>query len=262
MPFTVSHAAAVLPFRRTRLPWSALVIGSFGPDFQYFLRMNYTSRAWHDYPDVLLYCLPFTVFVFFLFHTVIKRPIAGLLPEFVQRRLMLDRDPYPRGLLDTGLLLSALLVGIATHLFWDSFTHRLSFPWRHITALRVQFHAPFLGYVFGYEFAQYCSTVGGLTILGIAFILWYRKTPPKQAVTSRLSIGEKVAIWLIISATSVAVALWRSYSLLGPPRNHAVMTLFTLLFVISVVASFLFLLLAYGLIVSTWQAQKKPGAHR
>src|SRR4051794_24263241 len=79
MPFTVPHAAAVLPLRRTRLVWSAMVLGSFGPDFQYFFFMSYDSRSWHNYPDVLRFCLPFTLAAFLLFQTFIKKPVAGLL---------------------------------------------------------------------------------------------------------------------------------------------------------------------------------------
>ena len=37
MPFTASHAAAVLPLLRTPLPASALVIGSIAPDLPYYL---------------------------------------------------------------------------------------------------------------------------------------------------------------------------------------------------------------------------------
>ena len=37
MPFTLAHAAAALPLRRFKLVWSALVIGSFAPDFWLFM---------------------------------------------------------------------------------------------------------------------------------------------------------------------------------------------------------------------------------
>ena len=40
MPFTPSHAAAVLPFLRTPLPASALVIGSVAPDLPYYLPVD------------------------------------------------------------------------------------------------------------------------------------------------------------------------------------------------------------------------------
>ena len=41
MPFTPSHAAAVLPFLRTPLPASALVVGSITPDLPFYLPVGF-----------------------------------------------------------------------------------------------------------------------------------------------------------------------------------------------------------------------------
>ena len=51
MPFTGSHAAAVLPFARSRLPASALVIGSVAPDLPYYLPKKTST-------DILRYWFP------------------------------------------------------------------------------------------------------------------------------------------------------------------------------------------------------------
>ena len=40
MPFTASHAVAALPFLRTPLPDSALVIGSMTPDLPFYLPLG------------------------------------------------------------------------------------------------------------------------------------------------------------------------------------------------------------------------------
>ncbi len=45
MPFTPSHAAAVLPFLRTPLPASALVIGSIAPDLPFHLPVDFPWRT-------------------------------------------------------------------------------------------------------------------------------------------------------------------------------------------------------------------------
>jgi hypothetical protein len=37
MPFTVSHAAAVLPLRKLNLISSAFIVGSMAPDFPYII---------------------------------------------------------------------------------------------------------------------------------------------------------------------------------------------------------------------------------
>src|SRR3982751_3185959 len=48
MPFTVSHAAAVLPLQRFgshKLPLTALMIGSMAPDFGYFFSREESRRS-------------------------------------------------------------------------------------------------------------------------------------------------------------------------------------------------------------------------
>ena len=88
MPFTVSHAAAVLPFRKLNLVWSAFIVGSMAPDFPYIVgnadyrstwatasRACWTSR----FPPLLV--------ALWLFHNVIKRPVVGLLPVRLPARL-------------------------------------------------------------------------------------------------------------------------------------------------------------------------------
>ena len=49
LPFTLAHAAAVVPiWRRGRsfLPLSALVVGCMAPDFEYFANLSADSRTW------------------------------------------------------------------------------------------------------------------------------------------------------------------------------------------------------------------------
>jgi hypothetical protein len=37
VPFTLAHGAAALPFRRFHLVFSALLVGTFAPDFEYLV---------------------------------------------------------------------------------------------------------------------------------------------------------------------------------------------------------------------------------
>ncbi len=45
VPFTFARAAAILPFRR-RLPLSPLILGSFAPDLEHYLRLVYTDERY------------------------------------------------------------------------------------------------------------------------------------------------------------------------------------------------------------------------
>src|SRR5579859_7081779 len=57
MPFTLSHAAVVVPFRRM-LPFSALVIGSMVPDLPYFVPRLVNNHFAHGTLGFFVFCLP------------------------------------------------------------------------------------------------------------------------------------------------------------------------------------------------------------
>jgi Domain of unknown function (DUF4184) len=253
MPFTVSHAAAVLPFRRARLTWSALVIGSFGPDFEYFLRMTYTSRAWHSYPDVVIYCFPFTILAFFIYHAFIERPAVALLPNSFQRRIAIA-SYVPHNFLDASLILLSLALGIATHVLWDSFTHAFSWPWEHIALLRQEIYLPHMREMHGFELLQFISSLSGLLILGVWIVLWRRNTPAKRYAVEGLPPGQRIAICLMIACIAMIGGAWRAYTMLGPAALRFDRRLFVLLFVISSIACCLWALLAYGIATTSWRA--------
>src|SRR5260370_376021 len=61
MPFTISHAAAVLPFSRLLARWqllSAVVIGAMVPDFGLFFPWRIQRFETHSVWGVFAFCLP------------------------------------------------------------------------------------------------------------------------------------------------------------------------------------------------------------
>lgn len=258
MPFTVSHAAAVLPLRRTPLVWSALVIGSFGPDFEYFLRISSDSRSWHYYPDVLLYCLPFTLILFFVFQTVLKRPLAALLPNSVQRRISAEAS-LPRTTTETLLLILSLLIGIVSHMIWDACTHphtwatnSMHFMWK---AMAIYGHRMYV-----YQFLQSLSSVVGLLILGIYFLIWYGRAPETGELAIKRSPTHKVVVVFGIVLSSFFSGAWFTLRTVGRPSSFLHTSSFDVLFVVSVLSFFLWELLAYSLIALAFEKRKgAPG---
>ena len=93
MPLTLAHAAAAYPLRRTRLVLSALIIGTFTPDLEFFLRFAPKGPFGHSPRGLFLFCLPVGFVVFWLFHAVVKEPLAALMPRAVRQRV--PADPYP-----------------------------------------------------------------------------------------------------------------------------------------------------------------------
>ncbi|MFF5978342.1 DUF4184 family protein [Streptomyces olindensis] len=137
MPFTLSHAAAVLPAVRTdgsgrgRLVPAVLVAGSFAPDMTYYAASVLSGAM--EFGDVT-HSLPgvFTVDVLVAWALVglwllVREPLVALLPRGRQGRVAaLVRCGAPRARVRPSLMVwwyvSAVL-GALTHVVWDAFTH-------------------------------------------------------------------------------------------------------------------------------------------
>src|ERR1700733_13386002 len=178
MPFTLAHAAAAFPLRRTRLILSALIIGTFTPDLEFFLRFAPKGPFGHTTRGLFLFCLPAGFIVFWLFHAVVKEPLAALMPRAVRQRV--PADPYPIPLwqpLQLALVLLSILVGALTHDLWDSFTHAGYWPAQHWPFLMQPVTLPLLGVVHVHKLLQYASSVFGCVAVFFWFLHWVRTAP-------------------------------------------------------------------------------------
>ena len=174
MPFTVSHAAAVLPFRKLNLVWSAFIIGSMAPDFPYVLGNTANQRFAHRFPGLVEFTIPASLIALWMFHNIIKRPVTGLLPSGMQQRLRNQMGPFPfGGFRRFAAILGSILLGIATHLVWDSFTHDNTWVLDHVRWLRGWIYVPFVGYMPIHSALQYVSSILGLLALAMWVWLWY-----------------------------------------------------------------------------------------
>ena len=90
MPFTISHAAAVLPLRRGPLVFPALVAGSIAPDlifFLYFLPVRVADRPFtHSLLGTVVVDVPMALSLVFLLR-VVATPLISLAPPGAQPRL-------------------------------------------------------------------------------------------------------------------------------------------------------------------------------
>src|SRR3954464_8651681 len=103
MPFTISHAAAVLPlerYTRHRIPLAALMIGSMAPDFGYFLPVSMSRASTHDLDGLFLFCWPVGLAMWLLFVHLLERPTIELLPRPWRERVAhSDTGNTPKALL-------------------------------------------------------------------------------------------------------------------------------------------------------------------
>ncbi|MGJ1429969.1 DUF4184 family protein [Clavibacter sepedonicus] len=174
MPFTVSHAVVALPAVRGPLPAAAVAAGAIAPDVPLFLPGGLSYAQTHGFPSLLVTALPVAA-VMLAVWLVLLRPAAGaLLPASVGSRLpsawTLRPRPTWRGTL---LALAALLLGVLTHVAWDAFTHE----GRLGSAILPVLAEPW-GALPGFRWIQYASSVGGLVVLGVAAVRWFRRATP------------------------------------------------------------------------------------
>jgi hypothetical protein len=180
LPFTFSHPAAILPFSRRRLVFSALVLGSMAPDFLYFMRLSDANHFGHTLPGLFLFCLPMGLAVLWLYHRALKAPLLSVAPDALRERISQDDvefsfEPASR----LGWILLSLLIGAVAHIIWDGFTHRDGMFVHHWQVLR---HAvPFWPRHALYQVLQQFSTLIGLGCLARCYLLWLRRTPVQPA---------------------------------------------------------------------------------
>lgn len=202
MPFTASHVAAILPLKKTRLVASALVFGAMAPDFEYFLYFTPHGKFGHTLLGLFLLTTPLGLAALWMFHRSVKRALITLLPNSVQQRLGDSLGEFRfGGLRRFGLIVASIVVGAATHIAWDSFTHERSWLVENSTLLQHTWTIAWLRpYPIPlYRILQHSSTLLGLGVLAASSVLWFRRTEPTRPIERTLSpAGKAGLIGLII----------------------------------------------------------------
>ena len=127
MPFTISHAAVVLPFSRLLARWrllSAVVIGAMVPDFGFLFHWRISRFETHSAWGLFTFCLPVGVATYWVFQYFIKAPVLEVLPEGAYARWRQFSSPAQFASVRQWILAAfGVLAGALTHLVWDAFTH-------------------------------------------------------------------------------------------------------------------------------------------
>jgi hypothetical protein len=263
VPFTLAHGAAALPFRRSRLIFSALLVGAFAPDFEYFLRLSPSGRFGHSLLGAFVLTLPLALLVLWLFHAFVKLPLARLLPDSIQRRLTNHLPEFPFGGLSRfALIVASILIGIITHLVWDSFTHPNTWPYRHWAFLGQPIQVPILGMIPFYKLLQHGSTIAGVAIFLTWLVLLYRASEPatqplSNSASPAPSPAKKIAFATVVTALAMAGAIIRAIAVVGVPHDHPSQRRFISVLVVAAIALIWWELVAYGLFSSKTRERKE-----
>lgn len=228
MPFTLSHAAAVLPaIRRTGrargpLVASALVLGSFAPDTFYFLDavvggvMAYGTFT-HSIPGVLTADAALTAALAACW-LLLREPLIALLPRgwrgrvhaFVRGEHWREDRQLPS--LALWFYLSAV-AGSLTHVVWDSFTHLDRWGTNAL---------PELGEPLAFGLPLYSYLQYGTSALAACALLWFtgsvlRRLPASPApasvpVLGRAELRCAVALLVVCVAAGVTMRVLRFFT--------------------------------------------------
>lgn len=213
MPLTFAHPAAVLPLFRAPFVPAALVAGAMSPDLPYFLSATgtaVTAQSWyepffnattsHSPLGALTVSLPAALLVY-LGMVAAAPPAATVLREGAVPAPARERPSPTRFAVRAGWVLVSLLIGVATHLVWDSITH--GWVALNVTALR----EPLVGSLSAARVLQHVSSALGLAI--IAWFVWRRRARlmPEHGTAARTRLLGAVAIASAAGLVGAAVTL-------------------------------------------------------
>lgn len=249
MPFTVSHVAAVLPGASTALPTAALAIGAMSPDIPYFLPRGPWTLPTHTLGGIVLWA-PLLGFVAVIaWYVLLARPAFAWAPAPMRARL--SEPVSARGRLGSlpavALVYAALVIGAATHVGWDAFTHNDGWVVERAPGL-LQGVAWLPGDLAGYRWLQYASSVVGLVILAWWVLRWWR-TAPVRDVDAGAAITDPARRYLVTAVVvagmlGAAVGSWPH--LAGPDGPDLRRAVFRAITVGGAVAVLVVLVLALG----------------
>ena len=219
MPFTAAHPAIVLPLRRwcPRLfVWSALLIGTITPDLECFLVLRPEAQHGVTFYGSFYFCLPAGLLLFVLLQTLLRKPLALLLPRRWRQAVWpVARRPFVVTWRSGLSLIASILVGAWLHQIWDAFTHAGHWGVEALPFLQTTL-AVYDDYRFSvFRLLQHSSSLVGVTLLAVAAWRWKIRQPaaPAPALNERLRIA---LLTLLVVAPSVA-ALVRA---IGPAAPH------------------------------------------
>ncbi|RCW50212.1 DUF4184 family protein [Paenibacillus prosopidis] len=180
MPFTLSHPLYAAPLKKAipSLSVTGLVLGSMAPDIEYFIAMQPLRTIGHSLEGFFLITLPTCIAFAYAFHRVIKPVLPHFLPSIAE----IDRFAYHSirpWRLTTGaewfLFCVSLLIGFASHVFMDNWTH--SSGW---FVQRIPFLHKIIAGDYVYHILQLSLSVLGAAVPALYFIYrwydWYRNS--------------------------------------------------------------------------------------
>ncbi len=214
MPFTPAHPAAVLPFlRRGRWVCAGLVTGSLAPDLPTYLPLSLTHEQTHALSAILWPDFVLALGLLVVWWGPLRPALMSLWPAAAARcgspgwREPLSAARRGAWAAWAGWLLLSELLGLATHLGWDAFTHGGGYVVDRWPALRHRVG----GRPLYSQLQLWCSVVGIAIVAVYLLVQWRRRSAaahePDEARAPALPRAVRVAVVTVILLATAATAL-------------------------------------------------------
>jgi uncharacterized protein DUF4184 len=251
MPFTLSHPALVLPLNLLPKKWvsiTGLVIGSMAPDFQAFFSADGDKSGTHTWWGILWFCLPVSLILSFIYHLSVREMLITHLPRRLQIKMARykDLDWIRQFRMKWIVIILSIVIGAASHLFWDSFSHFDGFFIRSHPSLKG--NTTILGRSVEIPFVlQYLNSAVGLLIVLIAIL----QVPRSRNVRIRIVI---MKYWLVMALITGILLLFKLESMESTKLDDLLTSGMSITAVAVVITSLLF---KQEIIKDAWRATRK-----
>lgn len=232
MPYTISHAAAILPFSRLLARWrllSAAVIGAMAPDFGLFFPWHIRRFETHSAIAAFTFCLPVGLAGYWVFQYLIKTPVLEVLPEGAYARWHPYSSPAALASVRQWILAACgVLGGTLTHLVWDAFTHENArgvrmIPWLEEPIVEIGNH-----HMGGIRLMQDGSSLFGLAVV-LGFVWYGLRRGRESAVPGRPLRSTERRLWMMayVVVAILLSAAWLIWARAGEFPGHSYKALAT-----------------------------------
>lgn len=216
MPFTFTHPAIVIPIKKRWTKYfslTALVIGSMAPDFEYFTRFIPRGTIGHTAMGFFYFNLPLCFFIAYIYHYIVKKPFIFNMPSPLNKwYYLLAVEKWGINSIKEFMTFSySAVIGMASHVFWDSFTHKTGFFVKRVSLLRASIH------ISNHKIPVYKFLQHGSTLISIIIILTYlyKIRTIGKIIIPKISWKDKITYYFLILLIGILVVLYRMFCTLG-----------------------------------------------
>ena len=228
MPFTLSHAVLAPPLSklsRGHLPIAALAIGCMTPDL-YRLFTTETIALTHQWSGILFPNLPIGL-CFCLLWYLLYRPVIY---RFLGIRHPLKIKSFDEAVAFILMCCLAIILGTATHLIWDGFTHLdfRTFAFKDFLAQDISLWNVHYPLHFVLQIASSILTLPLLLWMGLNYYQTYKQDMPVSGTIKLFTLlsvsisvtGGMLAVWEY--SHSISAERWNTerYFLIGKAINQ------------------------------------------